>query len=209
MKVQGGIYLIADINLEESELFQKLEQALANGVSILQIYNTTDDQTCLQKVNKVCTLCYKYKVPVLVSNHWEILLNSSLDGVHFDDTPKNIEDIEQKAGRKLIKGITAGNDLATIAWAEDHNFDYVSFCSMFPSPSAGACEIVSFETVKKAREITKMPLFVAGGINLGNVKSLADLPIDGVAVISGIMASEDAATSTKNFKSELEKIKKQ
>ena len=74
-----------------------------------------------------------------------------------------------------------------VKWAAEHHVDYISFCSMFPSSSAATCEIVSYESVKKAAKIFDKPLFLAGGIYPGNIKQLKDLEYDGIAVISGII----------------------
>src|SRR5450759_1729820 len=99
-------------------------------------------------------------------------------------------------------------NLSVVEWATNHQFDYISFCSMFPFPSAGQCEIVSFDTVKKARTITDIPFFLAGGINLNNINLLSELSFNGIAVISGIMSSADIPSSTKNYINELNKITK-
>jgi thiamine-phosphate pyrophosphorylase len=207
-KITGGIYLVCNALLEKEILLEKLTGALTNGAGVVQLYNAEGNAASLiSTINDVCALCHRFDVPVLVHNNWRLLEVTSLDGVHFDKIPGDIEQVEQLAGRNFIKGITCSNDLSVVEWATKQSFDYVSFCSMFPSPSAGACEIVSFETVTKARTLSGVPFFVAGGINLQNVDQLAGLPVDGIAIISGIMAAASVPAATTNYINALHKIK--
>ncbi len=207
MNITGGIYVIADAGLEKKVLLEKLTQALEGGIHVIQLYNTKNASAQLyHTINEVCALSHQYQVPVLVHNHWELLEETTLDGVHFDAIPQNLEEIEKKAGRKFIKGVTCSNNLQVIEDASHHGFDYISFCSLFPSRSAGVCELVSFETIKKARSISQLPFFAAGGIHLDTMPQLKELPLNGVAVISGIMASDNIAASVKNYQHQLDKI---
>lgn len=207
MKITGGIYLIVDAELERNTLLDKLSEALKSGISVVQIYNTKNRSSfLLETINAICTLCHEFTVPVLVNNDWQLLKETLLDGVHFDKIPEEYTHIKNNLNKNFLKGLTCSNNLEVIKWAANHHFDYISFCSMFPSRSAGSCEIVDFETVKKARALTNIPFFVAGGINLENISQLSELPLNGIAVISGIMASADISSSTKSYKNELDKL---
>src|SRR5690606_21445536 len=107
-----------------------------------------------------------------------------------------------------IIGFTGGNDLERIRWANQNQVDYLSFCAMFPSSSAISCEIVKPSTVLLARQLTRLPLFLSGGINPENLKGLSLLDFQGVAIISGIMSAENPAKKVKNYKAALAEIKK-
>ncbi len=206
-EIKGGVYLVADGGMEPGILLSKLEQALQGGISIIQLYNIKDDSaSTISNINRICELAHSFGVPVLINNTWYFLDRTLLDGVHFDMIPDDYAFIEKSIQKDFIKGITCTNDLAVIEWADQHRFDYVSFCSMFPSPSVDTCDLVSFDTVKKARSITRMPIFLAGGVNMENLQKLAALSFDGIAVISAIMSSNDIAESTHQFKNELSKI---
>lgn len=87
----------------------------------------------------------------------------------------NILQIKNEMNRKIITGITCNNDLSIVEWADKNEFDYISFCSMFPSSTANSCELVTFDTVKEARKITTLPVFLAGGIKPENIELLNEL----------------------------------
>jgi thiamine-phosphate pyrophosphorylase len=207
IQISGGIYLVADAVFDFKLLKKKLGEALSSGIRIVQLYNTEKESSLsFSDINEICYLCHVYNVPVLVNNNWRLLNETLIDGVHFDAIPDNIQRIERDAGRQFYKGITINNDLSVVKWANNHQFDYISFCSMFESKTAETCEIVSFESVKKAREITNIPIFLAGGIYPDNINQLRELPFNGIAVISGIMASPDIPSATNNYITELNKI---
>src|SRR6185369_6565581 len=98
---------------------------------------------------------------------------------------------------------TCNNDLAIVDWAMKQKLDYISFCSVFPSSTSNSCDLVSFDTIRRAREITSLPIFLAGGISPDNMKRLRELDFDGVAVISGIMNQDDPAQAAKKYLTEL------
>jgi thiamine-phosphate pyrophosphorylase len=95
--------------------------------------------------------------------------------------------------------------LDVVTSAEQNNLDYISFCSVFPSSTSNSCERVTFDTIRKARTITAMPIFLAGGMRLENINKLSELDYNGVAVISGIMQAEDPAKATKQYNQLLKK----
>lgn len=205
--IKGGIYLVANGRMETKLLITKLDQALDGGINVIQLYNIKDDkEATISNINKICELAHAFDVPVLINNYWYLIDRTLLDGVHFDKIPDDYAFIEKSIQKDFSKGITCTNDLSVIEWADKNGFDYVSFCSMFPSPSVDTCDIVSFDTVQKARALTQMPIFLAGGLNSETLPRLSTLPFDGIALISAIMLSNDITASTLQFKNELHKI---
>lgn len=192
--IKGGVYLVVDPLIEVNTLLFKLKEALEGGISVVQVWNNWPDQADKKNIiEKICLLATLYEVPVLINEDRRLLCEIPLlSGIHFDLIPEDLEELKRNAARPFLCGITCSNDLATVRWAGENDLDYLSFCSMFPSSSAGACEIVMPETVRKAGLITKMPVFLAGGITPEKITELKEtIPFDGVAAISGIMTSDD------------------
>ena len=206
LKITGGVYLVIDPVMDRSLMLSRLEAALKAGISAVQFWNNwlpgADKLACITAVSAICRA---YRVPLLIDNDWELLIGSPyLDGVHFDALPPDYDEIQRKVGRPFIAGITCSGDLDVVRWADKNGLDYVSFCAMFPSASAGSCTIVMPSLVKTAAELNNMPVFVSGGITPENMLSLRQLtPFDGVAVISGIMSAADPFTQVKLYQDAL------
>ncbi|MDX1642675.1 MAG: thiamine phosphate synthase [Balneolaceae bacterium] len=212
-KIISGVYLVLDPSVQRNVLMDKLKEALQGGIDIIQIWNhwpdsfSADDKE--QVIDQILSISNDYNVPVLINEDWELLKDKELDGIHFDHIPDHFSKIKTEVEKDFIAGITCSNDLDVIRWADENNFDYISFCSMFPSSSVDSCEIVRLETVRKAREITELPLFVSGGITTENLPELEKLDFEGVAVISGILNSDSPRESTNEYKELLHKMNKE
>ena len=205
-KVTGGLYLVIDPAMELDVLLKKLSSAISSGIDVLQIWNNWPEG--IDKVSfikKISDLTRSYQIPLLINQEWDLLEQTTdLQGVHFDHYPSDLSMIKNKIGREIIIGLTCSGDLETVKRAHENRLDYISFCSMFPSGSAGSCEIVLPETVGKAREMTGLPFFISGGITPENAASLrAQIPFNGVAVISGILNADDPAARTKQYRNSL------
>lgn len=205
----NGIYLVIDPAMERVQLLDKTREALEGGVAFIQLWNHwPDDFTRGDKeelAEQVLVLANRGDTPVLVNEEWELLKNSGLHGVHFDSIPDNFSQVRREIGREFICGITCSNNLEVVEWADEHRLDYISFCAMFPSPSVESCPIVRPDTVKKARKITNLPLFLSGGLTPENLDTLSDLDYDGIAVISGIMNSDSPRDAVTSFQEVLTK----
>lgn len=205
-RIQGGIYLVIDPSIERTKLLAKLSTSLNTGIQAVQIWNNwiaAVDK--LELIEAIGRLCWQYKTPLLINEDWQLVHQSEwLQGVHFDTPPDDLASIREKIAKPIICGITCSGDLDIVTWANDNKCDYVSFCAMFPSSSAGTCNIVMPATVRQARTLTHMPIFVSGGITPKNLLSLKQqLTFDGVAVISGILSADNPEQKIEQYKTAL------
>ncbi len=201
-KITDGIYLVIDPSMDRQLLLSRLASALQAKLQAVQIWNNwKSGDSKLACIEEVGQLCRQRSVPLLIDNDWELLSQSAyLDGVHFDAIPTDYTKIKQSIGRPFIAGITCSGNLDVVRWADEQRLDYVSFCAMFPSPSAGSCDIVMPATVRQAKSMTGLPLFVSGGITPANITMLRQqTPFDGVAVISGIMSADEPLSKVKLY----------
>lgn len=199
--IRGGLYLVIDPAKGLEKVLPAVQQAIAGGVDVIQVWgHWQPGQQQITLIEAVCQAAHPHHIPVLINEDWSLMCDTLLDGIHFDEIPENLPYIKQEVGRPFLCGITCGNDLQKVQWAVDNGMDYVSFCSMFPSGTANSCELVRLETVQAARAMTRMPIFVAGGITPDNMSSLAAAGMDGVAVISGIMNAGDPQQKTRYYK---------
>jgi thiamine-phosphate pyrophosphorylase len=184
--------MVIDPSMEHRMLVNKLQQVVKEKLVAVQIWdNFKKDESPKELIHVLLSLCHPENIPVLVNNRWELLRETDLDGVHFDAMPGDLHLLKVQLARDFIAGLTCNNDLSVVKQADENKLDYISFCSMFPSSTANSCDLVTFDTVKKARKITSLPIFLAGGIRPGNIDQLNELDYSGIAVVSGIMSADD------------------
>ena len=207
-KIKGGLYLVIDPAKGLETLMPAILQAIAGGVDIIQVWSRWQPgQHKKTIIESICQLVHPHKIPVLINEEWQLMKDTPLDGVHFDEIPADMENIRKLIHRPILCGITCGNDIEKIQWAIDNGLDYISFCSMYPSVSANSCELVKIETVQAARKMTGIPIFLAGGITPENISHFSETGMDGVAVISGIMNAQDPQQKALHYKQALHHIK--
>jgi thiamine-phosphate pyrophosphorylase len=205
-QITGGIYLVLDPAMNQGLLLAKLAAALTGGLQVVQIWNNwLPGADKLKLIEAIAILCQPYNVPLLINEDWQLLAQSPyLQGVHFDNIPAEFNVIKAAVGKPFLAGITCSGSLDTVIWANENHLDYISFCAMFPSPSAGNCDIVMPATVRQARNITTMPIFVSGGITPENISLLKmETPFNGVAVISGILSADHPQQKVQLYKDAL------
>jgi thiamine-phosphate pyrophosphorylase len=58
---------------------------------------------------------------------------------------------------------------------------------------------VDQENIRRARSITRVPIFLSGGIRRENLGRLQHLSFDGIAIISGILNAADPESAVKQY----------
>ncbi len=208
-EIKTGIYLVVDPSMDAQKIISALESALrSDTVAAIQVWDHwPGPEPDADLLLDICRLAHAADIPVLVNNQWHLLADYPLDGVHFDVLPADLPAMKQTLGRPVIVGVTLGNDLRALDQQVAIQLDYLSFCSMFPSPSAQQCEIVRPEAVIEAKTKMNIPLFLAGGIRADNLAELAGLPFDGIAVISDIMHAENPEQAARELYQIIQKLK--
>ncbi|MCC5938297.1 MAG: thiamine phosphate synthase [Lunatimonas sp.] len=203
-KIGKGVYLVIDPSMQQEVLLTKLWEISKYPLAAVQVWdNFPLGEDPKDLITQIAKIFHPTHVPLLINNRWELLDSSPLDGVHFDTVPSGFGALKEGWGKDVIIGITCTNDLSRVEWANANGLDYLSFCSMFPSSSAGVCELVSPATVKAAQKMTSLPIYLAGGIKPDKISELIGLDYAGVAVISGIMSSERPGDALNAFYNKL------
>src|SRR5690606_13128607 len=199
-EILKGVYIVIDPLMDMDDILFRLVEIRNENIAAVQIWdNPKADKIEPVLIEKIIELFSHTSTPVLINNKWAMLKQFALDGVHFDKLPNNFEEIQDQVPKAFLKGLTLQNDLTEVSLFKQLDFDYLSFCSLFPSSTATQCEIVSFETIEKCRELTAKPIFLAGGIDLENIALIKHLPANGIAVVSSIMNDAHPLQKLKQF----------
>lgn len=185
--------------LPTDELLFATEKALDGGVDMMQ-FSAGKEVADMHVLGSVLAgLAKKHEVPFLVNNNLELAKEVEADGVHFDTYDVAPTEARRVLGHDCIVGYTVNTDLDKIKWAQETGADYVSFCSVFNQCTATTCAIVPLETVRQAKSVTNLSIFAAGGINLKNAHLVLETGVDGIAVTSAILKSENPEQTAKAF----------
>ena len=138
-------------------------------------------------------------MPLIINDRLDIAQAVNAAGVHL-----GAEDIPVDAARKIlgddkIIGATA-KTLAQALAAEKNGADYLGCGAMYLSTAKPGALPMSKETLSEILAAVHIPVVAIGGIGEGNVQEIIPLGINGVAVVSAIIAQEDITAAAARLR---------
>lgn len=173
-----------------------VEKAIVGGVSIVQVRDKhADDETFSRLVESVIQVAEPHRVPAIVNDRLEVAAHFGLDAhVGQDDAP--LHQAREILGTAARIGLSVGSDAELDAVLSlDHRPDLIGLGPVFATSTkldAGAPLGVAglLSLAQRARQNGLVSVAI-GGINEENIATVRTTPVDGVCVVSAIMASPD------------------
>ena len=193
-----GLYAITPDSLDAEATRRKVRDALEGGIAALQYRNKLAPAAQRRgEVKALLQMCREKEVPLIVNDDIELALASGAEGLHL-----GAEDGDLLAARGRLRGKLLGAscydryEFAERAVAA--GADYVSFGSVFPSPTKPAAVRAPLELFARARALG-VPLVAIGGITLENAPQLLRAGADALAVISDLFDAPDVAARARAY----------
>jgi thiamine-phosphate pyrophosphorylase len=202
MHVNYTLYLVTDRGmLNGADLFQAVGEAIRGGVTLLQLrekdVSSSDFYSIAVEMKK---LAKSYQVPLIINDRLDIALAVDADGLHVGQ-----EDLPLAVARKLlgpgkILGYSVSN-LIEAEYGEKHGADYLGAGPVYHTGSKEtAIEPIGTDRLKKIKEIVNIPVVAIGGIGMSNIGDVRETGVDGISVISAILAKQEAAAAARDLK---------
>lgn len=200
-KDQLLLYAITDRSwVGRQTLYEQVEDALKGGATIIQLREKElAPDEFLEEAKRLCSLCHRYDVPLIINDNVQIALDSGADGVHvgMEDTP--VDQIRHQTPTGFIIGATA-KTVEQAKVAEQAGADYLGVGAVFPSPTKQQALRITTEQLRSICSAVSIPAVAIGGISSENVSELSGGGMDGIAVVSAIFAADDIRKATAELK---------
>jgi thiamine-phosphate pyrophosphorylase len=121
------------------------------------------------------------------------------DGVHIGQDDLPYEAARRIIGKNKIVGISAHSKTEALMAAET-GADYIGVGALFATKTKTETNSVDIDELRRIREAVNIPIVAIGGINKNNILLLKDTGIDGIAVVSAIVAERDATAAAQELK---------
>ena len=186
------LYAITDRrNLDKKVFFEKIEEALQGGVTILQLREKElDEDSFINEAIEVKNICRKHGVPLIINDNVNVALKSGADGVHVGIEDMPIDEIRRTVPDSFIIGATC-KTVEQAQSAERLGADYMGVGAVFPSPTKKNAVRITREHLKEICASVSIPAVAIGGISLENVDELKDGGMSGIAVVSAVFSADD------------------
>ena len=199
-KVNYGLYLVTDTNIcPREKLLSVTESAIKGGVTLVQLREKDiSTREFFDEASELKKLCKHYDVPLLINDRIDIALAVDADGIHIGQSDMPLKVSRRILGSNKIIGLSAGNVNQAVEALND-GADYLGVGAVFPTSTKKDASNVGIDMLKQVRKSVDIPIVGIGGINPENISQLYGSGIEGVAVVSCIMGSENPYAVSKQL----------
>ena len=215
MNFDYTLYLVTDRQLMSCDsLTEAVEQAILGGCTMIQLREK--ELSSLEFYNQavaVKQVTDKYHIPLIINDRIDIAMAVQATGVHIGQHDLPAAAVRKVIGENMLLGVSASS-IAEAIQAQQDGADYLgvgAVCAtstkkdanvgaMFPTGTKTDADSVSMEELQKIRAAVSLPIVVIGGINKGNAGRFKPMGIDGLAVVSAIIAQSDIKAAAAELK---------
>ncbi|SES70487.1 thiamine phosphate synthase [[Clostridium] polysaccharolyticum] len=207
-KVDYSVYLCTDRDLmSTSTLEEAVEKAILGGATLIQLR----EKACSAKefyetAVSIKKITERYNVPLIINDRVDIALAVDAEGVHIGQSDLPAKEARRLLGEDKIVGVTASTKELAVKAFQD-GADYLGVGAMFATSTKKDAKVTKREELLKIRESVSIPIIVIGGVNETNVMEFKHTGINGIAVVSAIIAKPDIERAARQLKDLVEKIK--
>jgi thiamine-phosphate pyrophosphorylase len=138
-------------------------------------------------------------LPLLINDRVDLALAVEAAGVHVGQSDLPARVVRRLLGNDKILGVSVST-LQEAIKAEEDGADYLGVGAMFATGTKTDAVLVTMNELKKIRAAVSVPIVVIGGINKTTIPQFVDTGIDGIAVISALIAEKDIALAARQLK---------
>lgn len=201
MNFDYTLYLVTDRQLMSCDsLTEAVEQAILGGCTMIQLREK--ELPSLEFYNQavaVKQVTERYHIPLIINDRIDIAMAVQAAGVHIGQHDLPAAAVRKVIGENMLLGVSASS-IAEAIQAQQDGADYLGVGAMFPTGTKTDADSVSMEELQKIRAAVSLPIVVIGGINKGNAGRFKPMGIDGLAVVSAIIAQSDIKAAAAELK---------
>ena len=202
MKPDYSLYLVTDrMRMSTKTLGEAVEQAVIGGCTMVQLREkeilSLDFYVLASEMKKITD---RYGIPLIINDRIDIAMAVGAAGVHIGqkDIPADIA--RKVIGKDMLLGVSAVSAAEAVNAAKA-GADYLGVGAMFPTGTKPDAGFVSMEELGRIRKAVDIPIVVIGGISKENAMLFQPMGIDGLAVVSAVIAQPNIKKSAADLKS--------
>lgn len=199
-RVDYTLYLCTDRELMTTDtITEAVELAIKGGVTVVQLREKDcSGRKFLEVAHEVKEITDAYEVPLIINDRLDIAMAVDADGVHLGqkDLPATVA--RELLGPDKIIGVSAWNAELALR-AQKDGADYIGAGDVFGTSTKADTHHVSLQELAKIKKTVKIPVVAIGGISMENIEKLKGTGIDGVAVISAILAARNITAAAEEL----------
>ena len=191
------------------DILDVVEKQLIAGVDIIQLREKQRSaRELLRLAKEIKKLTTKHNKIFIVNDDVLIAKLSDADGVHLGQDDLDVSIAREILGSEKIIGLSTHN-LEQYRAGQDTCADYTAIGPIFATKTKDNPDpVVGLEKLSEILNYKKKMTIAIGGINKNNIEQLLKYDIDGIAIVSAIVAAPDIFEAAQFFKKILKSSKR-
>ena len=196
----SGLYFITDQGLSKNGVFEDVKQVLNGGCRLVQYREKEKSaQEIITEAQAVMELCKQANATCIINNRVDVALAVDAHGVHLGQDDMPVTDAREILGKDKLIGVTVHN-VEEALLAVEQGADHISVSPIFHTDTKkDAGKPAGIKLIKEIKPKVKVPIVAIGGIKQSNMLEVLSAGADAVAIISGILNSENVEEKTKEI----------
>lgn len=201
MKMDYTLYLCTDRGLmSTATLEEAVEAAIRGGVTMVQLREKDcSSREFYETALSIKKITDQYQVPLIINDRLDIALAVDAAGLHIGQSDLPASVARRILGPDKILGVSAAEP-EEAKKAQEEGADYLGVGAMFATGTKKNTRPVSMEKLARIRREVNIPIVVIGGVNETNCAQFKGTGVDGLAVVSAIIAKPDIEEAARNIK---------
>ncbi len=192
-----SLYLVTDTDLaRDRDLEWIVQEAVKGGVTMVQIREKEASTRDFVEIARRIKLALQGSgVAVVVNDRVDVALAAGLDGVHIGQSDMSYEDARRLLGEESIIGLSVETQ-EQVAAANELNVDYIGISPIYATPTKqDTYQPFGLDGCRAAVAQSRHRAVAIGGMNATTIAEVVRCGVEGVAVVSAIVAAEDPRAS--------------
>ncbi len=191
-KVDYSLYLCTDRGLMSTQTLEEaVKLSIEGGCTLIQLREKDcSSREFYNTAINIKRITDEKNVPLIINDRVDIALAVDADGVHIGQSDLPASEVRKIIGEDKILGVSA-NTVDKAIQAEKDGADYLGVGAMFTTGTKKDAVEITMEDLKRIRKAVNIPIVVIGGINKENAGTFVGTGIDGLAVVSAVIAAKD------------------
>lgn len=209
-EIDYTLYLCTDRDLMSTDTIEEaVEQAVKGGCTVVQLREKDcSSLEFYETALRVKKITDQYKIPLIINDRVDIALAVNADGVHVGQDDLPAASVRRILGGDKVIGVSAGSVREAVKARED-GADYLGVGAMHATSTKTDADVTTVEELKKIREMVDLPIVAIGGINKQTLPELKGTGVDGIAVVSAVIAADDIERAASELSEAVRSQKKQ
>lgn len=195
------LYLVTDTQLAEPNSVEwVVEQAIEGGVTMVQLREKmTPTRKFIEKARRLKSLLAPRNIPLIINDRLDIALAVDADGLHIGQ-----EDMPYPLARKLLgPNKIIGLSIETFEQArlaQEYDVDYLGISAFTTPTKSDLGEPLGVDGIREIISFSKHRIVAIGGIKVHNAAVVMSAGVEGIAVVSAIVAAQNPRSAAYAFR---------